>query len=179
MSMLIDAYRFGGGGGGAWATAQSWTPNQVSSGWAGYNIRVRIAAAQLLAGSKLRLTLDNTGQAINMASCRVQTRNMAGDAYDFSGTPIQVTFGGSPSISSAGGVFVSDEISLVQSATSDLIIAGYFNSTANLRERSGTTTGWNYYYRSGVGDDTATVDATGYTGTARAIMFPLVEVFQP
>lgn len=167
------------GGGSGWVTAQSWTPDTNSTGWSGYNIRTRINAAQLVPGSKFRITLNNVGIPINMAACRMQTRNMAGDAYDFSTTPVQVLFAGSASISSAGGTFVSDEINLVQSATSDIVIACYFNSTTTLREKSGVTTGWNYYFRTGVGDDTATVNATGYSGVSRAIMFPLIEIFQP
>lgn len=168
----------GGGGGGAWVTAQSWSPDTSVSGWSGYNIRVRIQAAQILAGSKFRLTLDNSGFPINMQNCYIETRDMAGDQWDFSTTPVPVTFGGSASISSAGGTFVSDEIDLVQSATSDIVISAYFNGETTLRERNSALTGWAYYFKAGA-NEASTPNVSGYSGVARATMFSLVEVFQP
>lgn len=175
--MIIDAYRFGGGGGGGWVTATSWTPDKNDSGWGGFTLRVRIAAAQMLAGSKMRITLENGSNPISMAACYIQTRNMSGDLYDFSTTPIQVLYGGSGTVvSGSGGTFLSDDIMLSQDASSDIIIACYFNASTNLRGKDGVT-GWSYFYKAG--DDSTTVDASGYSGPfATAVMFPLVEVFQ-
>ena len=128
--MILNPYRVGGGGGGAYATAVSWAPALTSGGWSGYTLRIRLQAAYLLAGSKVRLTVDSTGQPLNMEAMYCQVRNMAGDLYDFETTPIPVTFGGSGTISTgSGSVYVSDDIPLVQNATKDLIISAYFNST--------------------------------------------------
>lgn len=165
------------GAGSGWVTAQSWTPDSNDTGWSGYTIRVRIKAAQIVAGSRFRLTLDNGTNPIAMSSQYIQTRNMAGDTYDFSTTPIQVMYAGSPTISSgSGGTFVSDEILLSQTATEDIIISSYFSGATNLRRKNGIT-GWEYYFK--IGNDSSTVDASGYSGVATAVMFPLVEVFQP
>ena len=163
---------------GGYVTAQSWTPDTDISGWNGYNIRIRIQAAQILAGSKFRLTLNNVGVPINLQNCYIQTRNMSGDEWDFSAAPVAVTFGGSPTIVSAGGIFVSDDINLAQSATSDIVISSYFNGVTTLRERNAALTGWAYYFKAGA-NETATPDVSGYSGVARATMFTLVEVFQP
>ena len=177
MSMLIDAYRFGGGGGGAYATAVSWAPALTSGGWSGFTIRIRLQAAYLLAGSKVRLTVDSTGQPLNLGAMYCQVRNMAGDLYDFETTPIPVTFGGSGTISTgSGSVYVSDDIPLVQNATKDLIISAYFNSTSTL-QRTGAVDGLSHFYKSG--NDAATVNATGYAEQTHAVMVTKVEIFQP
>lgn len=163
---------------GGYVTAQSWTPDTNVTGWNGWNIRVRIQAAQILAGSKFRLTLNSSGVPINLQNCYIQTRNMAGDQWDFSGAPVAVTFSGSPTIASAGGIFVSDDINLVQSATADIVISSYFNGTTTTRDRAAALTGWTYYFKSGA-NEAATPDVSGYSGTNRPTMFSLVEVFQP
>ena len=178
MSMILNPYVFGGGGGGAYATAVSWAPALTSDGWSGYTLRIRLQAAYLLAGSKVRLTVDSTGQPLNMGAMYCQVRNMAGDLYDFETTPIPVTFGGSGTISTgSGSVYVSDDIPLVQSATKDLIISAYFNSTTTMRRSNSAVTGLSYSYKSG--NDAATVNATGYTTQTRAVMVTKVEIFQP
>lgn len=167
-----------GGGGGAYATAVSWVPSLTSGGWSGYTVRIRLVAAQMLAGSKVRLTVDSTGQPLNMGAMYCQVRNMAGDLYDFESAPIAVTFGGSGTIATASGtVYVSDDIPLVQSATKDLIISAYFNSTTTM-QRTGTVTGLSHFYKSG-GNDAATVNATGYSAQTHAVMVTKVEIFQP
>ena len=174
--MILNPYRFGGGG-GAYATAVSWAPALTSGGWDGYTIRIRLQAAYLLAGSKVRLTVDSTGQPLNMGAMYCQVRNMAGDLYDFETTPIPVTFGGSGTISTgSGSLYVSDDIPLVQNATKDLIISAYFNSTSTL-QRTGTVDGLSHFYKSG--NDAAKVNATGYAEQTPAVMVTKVEIFQP
>lgn len=163
---------------GAYATAVSWAPALTSGGWSGYTLRIRLQAAYLLAGSKVRLTVDSTGQPLNMGAMYCQVRNMAGDLYDFETTPIPVTFGGSSTISTgSGSVYVSDDIPLIQTATKDLIISAYFNSTTTM-QRTGTVDGLSHFYKSG-GNDAATVNATGYAAQTHAVMVTKVEIFQP
>lgn len=177
--MIIDAYRFGGGG-GAWVTSESWTPNANSAGWNAYTVRLVIAAAQFTqAGSKCRLTVGFGANKGNIGALYIgESAGSGGTNYAFNTTPVQVLFSGSGTLSlPSGGSVVSDEILLPISGSANIVIAAYFNGTTDLRIRSGET-GWYQVYKSG--NDASTVAATGYSGgSVEAALVPVIEVFQP
>lgn len=165
-------------GGGSWVIASQWTPDMTSTGWSGFTLRLRLQDSFVPAGSQVRITIDNTGFPINLAKCYIQTGVNNADQIDFTTTPVQVTFGGSNTIISAGGVFLSDAIPLVQDGTFSIVVSMYFNSTTTLRRGSGAPSqGWLAAFKSG--DDAATVNATGYSLANDSYGVTKLEVFVP
>lgn len=159
-------------------TSSTWVANVNSSGWSGLTLRQIIPTSALLAGSRIRLTVrSGTAGDANIGAMYIGAQG-GGDAYDFAGTPTQVLFSGAsgvvvPQLSEV----VSDQVVFAVSGSSPLVIATYFNSTTYIGARAAIT-GWSGYYKSG--NDTTTVDATGYLATAnQAHMFVKIEVFQP
>lgn len=137
--------------------------NSNSPGWGGYTIRERIQAAQLSTADQCFVRLEAASNAgLTITSCYIQTKGTGG--FDFSGTPIQVMFGGSPGVAlSAGQSVVSDEIALVLTGSDDVVISIYTATTSAYRQSS-SSTGTSISYKSG--DDAATVIASGYTGSS-------------
>lgn len=180
MSMLIDAYRFGGGVAPAWVISEQWTPNNNSAGWSGYTVRLVVAAAQFAElGSQTRVTIDFGSNPGNIGALYIgRSAGSGGTNYAFDATPEQVLFGGSPTLSlPTGGTAVSDPISLAIDGTDDIVIAAYFSGSTDLRVRSGEA-GWYQVYKGG--NDASTVAATGYSGgSTEAALVSIIEVLQP
>lgn len=142
-----------------WQTVLNWTPTTNSTGWSGFTVRQRINQSRLVGGSQARLTIDTTGFPLNMSKLYIG-QEAAGGGYDFNATPAQVLFGGSPSIATAGGVFVSDVVSLSQNANRPIIISAYFNSTTTLRRTPSVATEKYGYI---AGDQANVVDWSGFS----------------
>ena len=176
--MIIDAYRFGGGG-GAWVTSESWTPNANSAGWSGFTVRLVVAAAQLTqAGNPTRLTIDFGSNTGNIGAMYIgESAGSGGTNYAFATTPVQVLFSGSGTLSlPTGGIVTSDSLAFSITGLSDIVISAYFNSSTDMRIRSGEA-GWYQVYKGG--NDASTVAATGYSGgSTEAALVSVIEVFQ-
>lgn len=150
----------GGGGGGAWSTAFSWTDEAIANTWGGYSIRCVINSSVLVAGSKMRITLGAGSNGFTLSKCYIQTAAASGDPYDFSTTPVQVKFSGANSLTLAANASrLSDEIALAPNTSRNLIVSGYF-SAGNVATNTAFSS-MNTYYASG--DTAATVNASGYT----------------
>lgn len=176
--MIIDAYRFGGGG-GSWVTSESWVPNANSAGWSGFTVRLVVAAAQFTqAGNPSRFTINFGSNPGNIGALYVgESAGSGGTNYAFATTPVQVLFSGSGTLSlPTGGIVTSDSVGLSITGSADIVIAAYFNGSTDLRIRSGET-GWYQVYKGG--NDASTVAATGYSGgSVEAALVSVIEVFQ-
>lgn len=180
MSMLIDAYRFGGGVAPAWVISEQWIPNNNSAGWGGWTIRTITAAAQFTeTGSQCRLTVDFGSNAASIAGMYIgESAGSSGMDPSFAATPEQVLFAGSPTLSlPTGGVVVSDPINLPITGLADIVIATAFTGSSDLRVRGGET-GWYQRYKNG--NDASTVIVSGYSpGSVEAAIVSIIEVLQP
>lgn len=175
--MLRRLMMAGGGGGGSWVTSGSWVRGGNSVGWGGLTLRQRVPVAALVAGSKIRLTLQSAA-ASGCVISKVFIQHVAGsgDTYDFSAAPIQLAFAGGAGVTiPANSEVVTDEAVFTVNPTVPLIVSAYITSG----DVAGNyPVGWSSYYKSG--DDTTTVDAAGYSSSAyQANLFRKVEVFQP
>jgi len=144
------------------ATVLNWTPTTNSTGWSGFTFRQRINASRLIASTQARLTIDTTGFPLNMSKVYIG-QEAVGGGYDFDTTPVQVLWSGSPSIATAGGVFVSDVTAFSQNATRNLIISAFFNSTTTLR-RTPSVPSEKYGFIAG--DQANVIDWSGFTESA-------------
>ena len=159
----------GGGGGGIWVPAASFTPGGTSAGWNGYTLRVRIPSSAITQyGSKCRLTLSSSGLVIAAAYFQE-----AGTAVDFASTPAQVLFGGAGTYSGAGTT--TDEILVPIAPGKSYVASFYFNGVTSIDTNTSVTT-WSQAYKSG--SDAASITASGYSSSAQASLVTLLEVFQ-
>lgn len=146
------------------------------AGWGNYTIRNVINTS----------SLSNTGQpytrvrfsaalssSLVINSATIQTAGV-GDAYDFSVTPVSLTFNnGNTSVTiPAGESLYSDLVSFTISPTTNLVIATGVNSS-NLRAKGLPVTINTVYYKSG--QDTGTVNATGYTNYSGPVGWALID----
>jgi len=162
----------------AWTTVLSRTLNVDSSGWAGYSARQVLAAASLTdaTGSQIRITLKGpaSGQ-IAVTKMYVQVGAGSG-SYAFSTTPVQVFVGGSASFTvGTGATVLTDAVTLGYDGTHDIVISIYTSGATSyaINQTANADTHW---YK--LGDDAATVGATGYTQTFNTYdTIPLVEAF--
>lgn len=166
----------GGGTPPSWTTVLSWVPTTTSTGWSLYTIRQRIDASRLIAGTELRLTVDSTGLPMELAYLYVGVE-AAGNTFQFDASPEPVLFSGSPAISTAGGVFPSDVVSLAQDGTKNLILSAYFSGLTTLqRTDSGALT--DELYADAGGDHASEVPGGTFSAAVspRFAMATLVEV---
>ncbi len=166
-------------GGTGWQTAFVWEPTAYNSGWENYTLRVVMAASAATYGSKFRLTVSAPPDApLTIGKMYVGRKAPSGDSYDFETTPLPVLFSGAASVTiPAGGFVVSDEVVLELSGLSGLVVSCYFAATPAARIPIGSQAGMSYTYK--VGDDAATVNASGYSTVAGgAALIRRLEVFR-
>lgn len=129
-------------------------------------VQLTVAAMSNTGLCALRATFAaSSTEAFQVTKCYVGPRNMAGDAYDFETTPTQLFFdGGNAGFSiAANQTKVSDVLELTIDGAKDFLIAFHIaNSAANDGYRRDTSAAWNWHFKAG-GDDSATVNKTGYT----------------
>ena len=160
---LLNPHRFGGGGASAWYDEQVFSFNTPDYGWGNYTIRI-VLPPLARSGSKLRITFGTYSTITwSVTTVRIGLKAASGDNYDFDSTPGVVTAGGSGSFAVAGDV-VSDEINGAFTAGDRYIVALHFPNPTTLAMAGSPLAAGSVFYKSG--DDTATVDATGYTATA-------------
>lgn len=146
-------------------TATSTTLTTDSSGWTGYTIRNVINTAQISNREhtymRIRVSAP-VAYAMGIGSMAVGTAASSGDAYDYDSAPYPVTFNGKKDLYlAAGQVAYSDYIPFQLAAGKNLITSTYLTSPGGLRYRTPGLTGTNPYYKAG--DETYTINATGYT----------------
>ena len=167
----MSPYRYAaGGGGGAWATTATLVPNSNSSGYSGYTLRVVIPAAALAVGSKIRLTLQaRPANAMTIGAAYVQTAAASGDSYDFSGTPVQILFSGSGTVTVAANTSVVTDAALITiGAGQNVVFTLYFTSASSIVTTTGAT-GWGSFYNNGNSAATVNVSATSLSTNTAAV----------
>lgn len=164
---------------GIWTTTGLWGADLSSTGWDGFTLRNRIHSTVLPTGSKIRLTFTAAASGgFSIDAAYVQFRNTAGDLYDFTTTPIAITFSGLSNVTvTAGNEVVTDEITIAIDGTKDIVVAVHFDATSSIASLSNPLlVSWmEGYYKAA--DDAATVDASGYTSGEFEYLITKVEVF--
>lgn len=143
---------------------------QVSSN---VSFRIVLSAALLtVSGNFLRVVVSgpNSGTSQQIAKMYIAEKAASGDAYDYAGTPVQITFnGGSAAVTPpVGGRVTSDWIAFPIDETKSYVI-GYLVGAVSGGARSfsgGAPSGYDLYFRNASGDDTTTVNTTNYGSDA-------------
>jgi len=145
----------------AWQMALT---SNVSVG-AANTVRQCIASGLSGSGNKIRVTLAApTSGSLTIDAIRIGTTTPSVDVNNvFDSAPVQLTFGGSPSITLTGGAIqTSDWVTMPYAAPKAILIA-YHVSGAGF-ERRNTEPGGNYgYWYRGGADDSSSLPASGYT----------------
>jgi hypothetical protein len=173
---------------GLFGAAKAWLVGVLNTlsqntfgGYQTYTFRQVIDANTLaFSGSKIRITfLADAARTWVVDEVYFNHAATSGDAYDYIGTPTQMTFsGGSAGFSlTAGQSILSDEITFAFDKTKAFVIAmDWVNTGSHGCATNTSASGWTTYEK--VGDDAQTVDATGYTSHATTIAGVLkIEVF--
>jgi hypothetical protein len=99
----------------------------------------------------------------------------SGDGYDFAGTPAQLLFGGSPSVTlGVAEAVASDPLVFTIDETKNYVLTAYFATTSSVGQFISTgCLAW-----SKAGDDAAVVDTTGHgASVANSVrLFSKIEV---
>lgn len=169
----------------AWNVSASTTFNTDIPGWGGYTTRTYWTAGSLLYSAtanrvRLRFVPPSAGANLNITAVYFGHAAAAGNAFDFAGDQVQVTFnGGSTTVNVAAGTasFYSDKITYKLDKTKGVVIAIAFAATADARGVA-TGAGANVGYSYKLGNDAATTVASGYTNaTGRANAVDDVEAY--
>lgn len=148
----------------------------------GYTIVMNFAVAALTLPSKgiarIRATFEGGSvEGLTITNAYVGHAAAAGDAYDFSATPVQLLFAGSASkVIGAGQTAISDWADFPYDKTSALLIAfyqggGVGSDTARYKAAVANVT---QYYK--LANDAATVNKTGYSSVAQLDVINKIEV---
>ena len=135
--------------------------------------RVAAAAMTLPSGAitqvRVRFEAGSTEQ-LTITNAYVGHRAGAGDAYDFSTTPVQLLFSGAANVTiPAGTTQWSDWASFAYNKTSDMLVAYYMGGgTGADMDRYVSGLSANYDHFNKAANDAATVDKTGY-GTSSGV----------
>lgn len=146
--------------------------------WGNFTIRQIISSANIIkAGTGVQVTLEApSGTSLGVLAAYIGERS--GSTTSFASTPVQLLWSGSgtPTIS-AGTSLASDTAAFTITGSSDLIVAVYANQS-NRREKTGATSGYACWYKSG--NDASTVSTSGYSdfsGTAAVTDFKSMQVY--
>jgi hypothetical protein len=138
------------------------------TGWTGEGIRQVIPASAIIwGGNKCRVKLTGGSSGLTVVGCAIGKKAAAGNAWDFDGNQVTVTFSGSASVSVGANTTVySDWISFpISSANSYVVGIAISNSGTNTVQR-GTNTGFTCYEKVGGYTDATSTAPSGYSSTA-------------
>lgn len=182
MFMATQLIGFGAGGKGPFQTLASASLNANGfGGFQTYAFRQKIAAAALsLNGTtELRITfLADTTRSFGIDQCYINHAAASGNAWDFIGTPTQVTFNsGAAGFSlSSGGSIVSDTVTFTIDNTKALIVAFDWADAGSLGCRSlATLTNWTVYTKIGVNEANVVAPAGYSAGSSNVAAISLIE----
>lgn len=170
-------------GGSSPASFETTFDPTISASWgiaaavAGATVRQVIGPEHLTrSGDRVRITFKAGGGSFGIDKAYIGYRRTPGsgiDDWDFNSSPTQITFdGGSPGFTlTTGATKVSDEITFDFDETLTLIISYHITSnTVDLPASNATSSSTlTPYYKNGA-DDSATVDATGYTAVSKDVV---------
>lgn len=146
----------------------AWQKGLTSNASVGSANTARQCIADGLSGSgdKIRVTLAApTSGSLTISVMRIGTTTPTVDVNNvFDSAPVQLTFGGLPSITLTGGaLYTSDWAVMAYTAPKAILIAYHISGSGT--ERRNTSPGNNYYgywYRNGA-DNSSSLSAIGYT----------------
>lgn len=156
-----------------WSMVNIWVPTTTSNNLEGCTVRVRIAPGTLaVSASHIRLHFAASSSGLEVDSCHIGYGATAGDNYDFFDAPQRVTFDGADSfILGADETIRSSGVEMTFDPERPLIVAFHITdgSTADDVAALAANTGWTTFIKdTGATDDSATVDATGYSTDTNA-----------
>lgn len=165
--MLMVNQLVGFGAGGESSYDVSWALDTDYSGLQNATMRVVFTTPFSTSGNSFKITFEakSSGDNFSTTACYIGEQG-AGDAYDFASSPTQITFSGAGGFDiAAGNTIESDKISFSIDSTKNYVVAYHVANNASkddVRGKSGLGD-VDSYSKTG-GDDTTTVDASGYTG---------------
>lgn len=141
--------------------------------FAAITLKSRLAAAIITAsGSYVRVKLDGPAAGTPAAYSNVFIGHVAtsGDAWDYDGTQVRLTFSGSSSVTPpVGGSVWSDWVAYALDETKSLIVGVDKGATSQAsRYRTGLGGNFNVYYKASVAEAGLT-DGTGYSTEAGSV----------
>ena len=173
MTMIISPYT--GFADGPFQTVLGPIATAADANWANYTVVGKYMPAALAAsGSSIRLKLQGpvvAGRTTTINNVYIGLAATSGNAYNFDGGQVAVTFSGSASLTlGTGHVRTSDVITFTIDGSKAVLIAYNLNSTAANRLSYKTGLGGNYtmYRLSGTLQAATTAKNAGYTPTGSA-----------
>lgn len=164
-----------------WAVSALYELPYENPGWSGVNFRLRIPAADMPAGTKVRLTLRGaSSEGFKVTTAHFGRAATSGDPYDFASAPTQVKFGGANSVTiAATAAIVTDEITMTITGTNDYLLAVYCNDGNNDVMPYGGSFGGQAYYRA-ASNQSSTTNVSGYTNWGGvAALVEKIEIYIP
>jgi hypothetical protein len=148
-------------------------PVSADAGYAGYTVIGKYAPTALHAtGSSVRLTISGykgagiSGTLSDVFIGLVSTASGA-NAYDFDSAPTRITFAGGNSVTLTTGVLkTSDEIAFTIDGAKAVLIAYNVAALSHASLKSGLTTKYVMYRKSGIQQAGTAAKAAGYTANS-------------
>lgn len=142
--------------------------NANGLGWSGNNMRQIIAAAQLsTSGTRVRFRLrgPSSGPSV-FTGMTIGHKAVSGDVWDMDATPVPVTVGGVAAFTLATSANVlSDWITFSLDETKDLVVAGHFSTTSDMRRIESLSTSDFLLYSKAGSSEITTANVSGYSLT--------------
>lgn len=167
----------GGGGGSSAIDVFNFPMTGTNNGWSGYTIRLAIPGCYLPTGSKISIqfiTNPGTSTTFAITGCWVGNSSVSGQGYpiNFSGTPTQVTFGGSNTISVTGGKGIfSDTITFSTVVNTPIVISFQVTSGDAATPSSTSTDAGIQGYNIANATDGSNPTTSGYTKQTGAVSY--------
>jgi len=160
------------GGGGSYGVF-SQTLNIDNVGWIGYSVRTKIPSSALSASaSKVSIRLEAAStEGMKIVQCYIGHAAASGNAWNFDGGQVKVTFGGADNGTiTAGSTLESDTVSFNLDKTKDLIIAFDITNTDTANDSAKTAEGVSGHFKySNLTSGTLQAQLTAPTGYATNI----------
>lgn len=149
------------------ATLFEQTGFNATDAWNNYSARILIPASFLSGvAAAIQVKMAYYNNVWSFAKAYIGHRALTGDAYDFDGNQVQLTFSGSAGGTVGAGGLLSDVIKFNFDETRDIIVSLYLPSSVSTPKYSisGITT-----YGLASVDNAADSNVTGYTGYSNQI----------
>ena len=162
---------------GPFVDAFNQTPDVFTGLGNGYTMRTVILSGLLSNTGKKYCRVTFYAQDVTLGltidGAYIQTQG-AGDAYDFSTTPVQLLFdGGSAGFAIAAGASkATDTATFTIPAGTNIVISCHTSANSGIGGKSGLATGSRLYFKAGA-SEAGTVDVTGYTASTDGTVWPI------
>ena len=141
-----------------------------------YTFRIRIPASALsTSGTTVAVKLRaHSSDALNISAAWIGHAAGSGNAWDFDGGQVQLTFSGSNTVAIGGGTeATSDYVEFALDETQDVIVSFQTSSNTRVRQNTGAT-GWSSHAKASA-SEAGTTAPTGYSNEANT-NYSVVEV---